>query len=82
VTPRQARDLVERLGSFPVLTGSRGRPALDVDALSDIVSRISVMATQYRDRIGEIEVNPVMVLPVGQGAIAVDALIGAIGSEQ
>jgi hypothetical protein len=57
-----------------MLRGVRGRPAVDVEALADVVLRIAA-AMNARPEIEEIDVNPVTVLQTGQGAIALDALI-------
>jgi succinyl-CoA synthetase beta subunit len=42
---------------------------------SDLISQISVLAAVYRDHIAEIEINPVLVHPEGQGVTIVDALV-------
>jgi succinyl-CoA synthetase beta subunit len=57
-----------------MLRGARGRPAVDVEALADVVLRIAA-AMMARPEISEIDVNPLAVMPAGQGAIALDALI-------
>jgi acyl-CoA synthetase (NDP forming) len=63
-----------RLKGAAMLRGLRGRPAADVEALADVVLRIAA-AMNARPEITEIDVNPLTVLPSGQGAIALDALI-------
>ena len=55
--------------------GFRGAPKADVAALAQLISQISVLAAQHADRIAEIEVNPVLVHPEGQGVTIVDALV-------
>jgi len=40
---------------------------------------IAKFADAHRDRLVELDVNPLMVLPEGQGAVAVDALIVMAG---
>jgi succinyl-CoA synthetase beta subunit len=57
-----------------MLRGVRGRPAVDVEALADVASRVAA-AMMARPEINEIDINPLTVLPSGQGAIALDALI-------
>jgi hypothetical protein len=52
----------------------RGRRAVDVEALADVVLRIAAAMTA-RPEISEIDINPLTVLPSGQGAIALDELI-------
>jgi acyl-CoA synthetase (NDP forming) len=58
-----------------LLAGYRGRPAADIDAVVDAVMAVAGFAEAHRDRLVELDVNPLLVLPKGQGAIAVDALI-------
>jgi acetate---CoA ligase (ADP-forming) len=62
-----------QLKGAAVLRGVRGRPAVDVEALADVVLRVA--AAMARPEIIEIDINPLAVLPLGQGAIALDALI-------
>jgi acetate---CoA ligase (ADP-forming) len=63
-----------RLKGAALLRGARGRPAVDVEALADVVLRVAA-AMMARPEITEIDINPLTVLPAGQGAIALDALI-------
>jgi len=63
-----------RLNGAAMLRGMRGRPAVDVEALADVVLRVAAAMTA-RAEITEIDINPLTVLPAGQGAIALDALI-------
>jgi succinyl-CoA synthetase beta subunit len=64
------------LNGAAMLRGTRGRPAVDVEALADVVLRVAAAMTA-RPEITEIDINPLTVLPSGQGAIALDALIVA-----
>jgi succinyl-CoA synthetase beta subunit len=63
-----------QLKGAAMLRGVRGRRAVDVEALADVVLRIAAAMTA-RPEISEIDINPLTVLPSGQGAIALDALI-------
>jgi acetyl-CoA synthetase len=58
-----------------LLDGFRGKPRGDVDALVEVVSGIARYASAELSTLQEIDVNPVIVRPVGRGAVAVDALI-------
>ncbi|WIW46007.1 acetate--CoA ligase family protein [Bradyrhizobium sp. 62B] len=66
-----ARDLV----TWPLLDGFRGRPTCDVEALAEAVVAFSRMVAQLGDRLSEAEINPVFVLPAGQGVKAADGLV-------
>ncbi len=58
-----------------LIGGFRGKPAGDLAALVDAVMGIAAYAESERDRLVELDVNPLMVLPKGQGVVAADALI-------
>ena len=67
---------LRRLKSAAILDGYRGSPALDVGAVADIVAVLGrVLAGTPSIR--EIDLNPVIVYPAGEGAVALDALIMA-----
>jgi acetate---CoA ligase (ADP-forming) len=71
VTAEQVKAALSSLRSAPLLHGFRGRPAADVDALVDLVVRLTdaVVGTD----VVEVELNPVLVGT--SGATAVDALL-------
>ncbi|CAL9557884.1 Trans-feruloyl-CoA synthase FCS1 [Streptomyces sp. enrichment culture] len=70
----QARDMLAGLRGRALLDGVRGRPAADLDALVEVVLRVQRMALELDGRLAELDINPLMVLPQGQGAVALDAL--------
>ncbi|MGY0059302.1 acetate--CoA ligase family protein [Streptomyces sp. LZ34] len=70
----QARAMLTELRGRALLDGVRGMPPCDVDALVEVVLRIQRMALELGDDLAELDVNPLMVLPRGQGAVALDAL--------
>lgn len=72
VTAGRALDLLRGLRMWPLLAGVRGRPALDVERVAEIVSRVSMLAEDLGERLVELDVNPVVVGPRGAGAAAVD----------
>ncbi|RKK05878.1 CoA-binding protein [Pseudoroseomonas wenyumeiae] len=69
-----AEAMVEELKAARLLRGYRGAPAADVPALVDAVMAFAAMAGAAGDRLLEAEINPLFVLPQGQGARAVDGL--------
>ena len=58
-----------------ILAGYRGKPAGDIDALVEAALGIAGYAAAHLSTLIEIDVNPVIVRPVGRGATAVDVLI-------
>lgn len=66
---------LQGLKTWPLLEGYRGKAPGDVDALVDAVSAIAAYAQAHADRLLELDVNPIVVLPHGWGVVAVDALI-------
>ena len=66
---------VDSLKVSKLLKGFRGRPAADIDAAITAIESVAAYAEANRDSIVELDVNPLLVLPEGQGVIAVDALI-------
>ncbi len=70
-----AHEMIREIKSYPLLAGARGRPVADIEALAGALSRLSVFASEQGGGFGSIEINPLIVLPKGQGVIAVDALV-------
>lgn len=75
VSEERATALIAKLRSAPLLTGYRGAPRHDIEALSRAISSISILAAQYAGEIETIEINPLVVLPGNGGVIALDAVI-------
>jgi acetate---CoA ligase (ADP-forming) len=71
----QARDMIARLRGFPILAGVRGKPPADVDSLCQAVVGVSHLAMSLGDRLAGLDINPLLVLPKGEGVIAVDAVV-------
>ncbi|MGW7028265.1 acetate--CoA ligase family protein [Streptomyces xanthophaeus] len=70
----QARTMLTELRGHALLEGVRGAPPADVDALVEVILRVQRMALELGDELSELDINPLMVLPRGQGAVALDAL--------
>ncbi|WP_306325617.1 acetate--CoA ligase family protein [Streptomyces venezuelae] len=71
---REARSMLAELRGRALLDGVRGAPPADVDALVEVVLRVQRMALELDGDLAELDINPLMVLPRGQGAVALDAL--------
>ena len=70
----QALEMLRELRTWPLLDGFRGRPKADVEALVSTIVAFSGMAAQLGERLVEAEINPVFVLPEGQGVRAADGV--------
>jgi succinyl-CoA synthetase beta subunit len=68
-----AREMIDELRSLVALSGYRGRPKGDLEALAQALAALSQLADDAS--IAEAEINPLIVRPVGEGVIAVDALV-------
>jgi hypothetical protein len=66
---------LESLKGCAVFSGVRGAPPADVDALAEMAAHLSWLAYDLGNDIAEMDLNPVVVLPAGRGAFAVDALL-------
>ena len=75
ITLSEALDMVAEIKGAKLLRGFRGQPPADIDALADTLVRVSHLAVHLEGRLAELDINPLMVLPAGQGVKAVDALI-------
>jgi len=70
-----ARSMLDELAVSKVLAGWRGGSPGDVASLVAAMVAVSRLGRQHRHLVREIDLNPVLVLPDGQGVVAVDALI-------
>ncbi|MNR16633.1 hypothetical protein D3C85_1332460 [compost metagenome] len=73
VDGRVAREMLEELRGFRLLTGYRGQPPADLDSVCRAIAAISRAAYALPEDVTDIEVNPL--LAKAQGAVALDALI-------
>ena len=69
-------DLITGIKGFRLLQGYRGHPAADLEALRDLLLRLSRLADEVPE-IAELDFNPVMALEPGRGCVIVDARIRA-----
>ncbi|MEL3944597.1 acetate--CoA ligase family protein [Streptomyces sp. LNU-CPARS28] len=70
----EARRMLSSLRGRALLDGVRGAPPADLDALVEVVLRVQRMSLELGDTLAELDINPLLVLPRGQGAVALDAL--------
>ena len=75
LTHAKAHAMISELHCDKLLDGWRGSPPLDRDALIDALMTLSDIALQTDGQICAIDLNPVMVLPKGEGIKILDGLI-------
>jgi acetyltransferase len=75
VAESEARAALGALRAARLFDGVRGAPPSDVAALAEALVRFSELCQDLAGEVAEIDVNPLLVLPEGQGVLALDALI-------
>lgn len=75
ISSSEAHKMIEEVKGGRLLRGFRGKPPADVDALADILVRVSHLAVHFEGDLAELDINPLMVLARGKGVKAVDALM-------
>jgi acetyl-CoA synthetase (ADP-forming) len=68
-----AENLLRRLRVWPLLQGFRGEPRRDIAAVVDTLVKVGQLAAALGDRLLELDINPLLVLREGKGAVAADA---------
>jgi len=74
VTKSEAMDMLKNLRAYPLLQGARGKTKADIDALADIICRVSQLLADVPD-IAEIDLNPVIVHEKGKDVSIVDSRV-------
>jgi acyl-CoA synthetase (NDP forming) len=72
LTRRDAQEMLRSLTTFPLLTGYRGSPHVDLEALEDTLLRVSALVDAHHE-VAELDLNPV--LATGEGTLVVDARV-------
>ncbi len=80
LTDRDARELVRSVRGARLFDGFRGAPPGDVAALEQVILRLSQLVGDHPE-ITEIDINPLVVLPPGDGCIALDARVAIVTEE-
>jgi acetate---CoA ligase (ADP-forming) len=70
----EAGEMIRRIRGYRILTAFRGHPAADFEAVAQVLCDVGQLAYQWQERIAELEINPLFVLPEGSGVIVGDAL--------
>jgi acetyltransferase len=69
--PDEAEAMIREIRAFPLLRGVRGEKPSDLAAVVDALCRLSQLATDFPE-ILEMDINPLLVRPEGEGAVAID----------
>jgi acetyl-CoA synthetase len=72
---------VESLSVYRLIEGFRGNDAGDMNAIVDAILSVAAFANENRERLMELDINPLLVLAKGQGVVAADALISMSSEE-
>jgi acyl-CoA synthetase (NDP forming) len=74
ITDADAAEMVRSIRGYRLLQGYRGHPPADIPALEELLLRVSRLVEEVPE-IEELDLNPVIALPPGQGCVVVDARI-------
>jgi len=66
--------MVQTLKAYPLLKGVRGEAPSDIEALTEVIERVSQLAVELPEVV-ELDINPLIVRPIREGAVAVDARV-------
>jgi acetyltransferase len=72
LTDQDAKEMIKSVRSYPLLTGFRGAPPVDLAYVEETLLRLSQLVRDF-DCFSEIDVNPFIVSPDKKNCIAVDA---------
>lgn len=77
---RDAENMLEEIRASALLEGVRGKPAVDKESIVDALLRMGQLVQDFPE-ILEFDINPLMVFPKGQGAIAIDMRLVLAGDK-
>jgi acetyltransferase len=69
-----AEIMIRSIKAYKVLQGTRGQPASDISAIKDCILRLSQMVSDHTE-IAELDINPLIVYPEGQGCVVADSRV-------
>jgi acyl-CoA synthetase (NDP forming) len=75
VNKSEAIGMLKQLKAYKLLNGYRGSETSDIDALADLIVKVSDYAYEHKEDVKEIDLNPVFVYPKGKGVCVIDSLI-------
>jgi len=72
ITRYDAEEMIREIKGYKILEGFRGRPKADIEAIIDILLKVSNLALDLKESILEMDLNPIIVYEEGKGAYVVD----------
>jgi len=69
-----AEIMIRTIKAYSILKGVRGAPPCDIDAIKDCILRLSQMVAEHPE-IAELDINPLIVYPEGEGCVVADSRI-------
>ncbi|WP_077213075.1 acetate--CoA ligase family protein [Bacillus dakarensis] len=75
ISEKEALEMLQELKCYPLLAGVRNGQIFDISELAKTLSSISKIAQSLEGPWEELEINPLVVLPKGEGVMALDGLI-------
>jgi acetyltransferase len=70
-----AEQMIKEVKAHKILEGIRGKKMADIEAIIDIIMKLSHLSLTLKDSVAELDINPLIVFEKGKGAKAVDALV-------
>ncbi len=77
LSKEDAQQMIHGIKGYPILEGARGEKPVDINKLAEILLRLSQLTSDFPE-IDEMDLNPVVALEKGKGAIVVDARLKII----
>src|SRR5207249_7013998 len=74
LTDADAREMVRSIRGLPLLQGYRGQPLADLEAIEDLLLRISWLVEELPE-IAEMDLKPVKVFEPGRGLAPIDVRV-------
>lgn len=82
LTHKEALNMIQSLKAYKLLDAYRGGASYDVDVLCDMIVNIGKFAVANKNKIKELDINPVFVYPKGEGVGIADCLIIEYGEDE
>lgn len=74
VSVADAKEMIGEVRTLRVLAGYRSLPEGDIESLAQAISSLSTLALVDQPGLRDVEINPLLVKPKGEGVVALDVL--------